>query len=239
MLPPPPAPTGPVRPGPTNTGYQGVPALTRLDGDPACRCFKITQDNYVLDGKDVYAKIIVQANNVTIKRSIVRGDRITGSFEGIIQQLGTNTGLVVEDVTILPQLHDRFQDGMRVRHATIRRVNISTWDIVVDGSDFTATSSGAAIMITAGADRSGRLTAKNSWFAGGGCSLNFTDKSGYNRNYQNTVVQNTVVTNNTFIRGTTGTPDCAIRVTSVTVAAWTQYGNVFHDGTPFRLHVYI
>lgn len=81
-------PTG--KPGLENTGVPAGTPVVVHNGDMV-----ITSDNSVIDAKDVRGFVIVRANNVTIRRSIIRGGIASGN-RAIIQH-ENGCGLLIED----------------------------------------------------------------------------------------------------------------------------------------------
>ncbi|MFI7028335.1 hypothetical protein ACIBK1_06465 [Microbispora rosea] len=105
-------------PGPGNTGVPAGVALKRSDS------LVITKDGTVIDGLDVYGDITVDADNVTIRNTRVRGQR---DYWGILQREG-RSGLTVEDVEVFGNGKVRTQFGIlnQGKMITIRRVDIHT-----------------------------------------------------------------------------------------------------------------
>ncbi|MEU8275497.1 hypothetical protein AB0C08_14355 [Microbispora bryophytorum] len=105
-------------PGPGNTGVPAGVTLKRSDS------LVITRDGTVIDGLDVYGDITVDADNVTIRNTRVRGQR---DYWGILQREG-HSGLTVEDVEVFGNGKARTQFGIlnQGRMITIRRVDIHT-----------------------------------------------------------------------------------------------------------------
>lgn len=113
-------------PGPANTGVPSNVMLKRHDGDWA-----INTAGTVIDGWDVHGNIVVNAPNVTIRRSIVRGRVPKANAEGIITNYGaSNTNLLIEDTTIIPEFPTDAHEGFKGANATLRRVEITN---TVDG----------------------------------------------------------------------------------------------------------
>ncbi|HEU5223287.1 MAG TPA: hypothetical protein VFU07_06345, partial [Candidatus Lumbricidophila sp.] len=84
---------------PTKAGVPAGTVLTRHDGD-----IYVTTPGAVLDSLDVYGKVIIQANNVTIKNSIVRGMANPTYTAPSIDNNRGFTGLTVTDSTITAQV---------------------------------------------------------------------------------------------------------------------------------------
>jgi hypothetical protein len=99
----------------------GVPAGTKLtvhNGD-----LKITQPGTVIDGLDVRGVVSVQAPNVTIKNSIIRGRALTGST-ALVNATGAQPGLTVVDSEIVPSTPSPHANGVIGSNFTLTRVNI-------------------------------------------------------------------------------------------------------------------
>ncbi|QFY05747.1 hypothetical protein GBF35_02820 [Nonomuraea phyllanthi] len=105
-------------PGPDNTG---VPDGVRLRKSGSLR---VTKDGQVIDGLDVTGYITVEADDVTIRNTRVRG---TKGWWGILQREG-RTGLTVEDSEIFGNGKQRTQFGIlnQGNLITVRRVDIHT-----------------------------------------------------------------------------------------------------------------
>ena len=124
LFPPPPvAPTPPAStpptgaPGPTTTGVPAGTALRVHDGD-----LTIRTAGTVVDGLDIRGYLRIQAANVTVKNSIVRGrSGLVGSMS-LIQS--TEPGVVIQDTEIVASYPSYYVDGFVGRNATFTRVNI-------------------------------------------------------------------------------------------------------------------
>lgn len=131
----------PVRPSAANTGVPAGTALTAYNGNMI-----ITTAGTVIDKMDIHGYVSIKAPNVTIKRSIVRGDKCTsGSNGGDIRNYTAGaTNFLIEDVTIRPEFPDVCHDGIKVNQSgTINRVNLSgTVDgVVMFGNNITLQNS--------------------------------------------------------------------------------------------------
>lgn len=108
-------------PGPANTGVPSNITLKIYTGN-----LVINTPGTVIDGYDVRGNVIVQASNVTIRRSIIRGRVPTATFEGIVTNYGAaNTNFLLEDSTIVPMYPTDAHDGFKGQNATLRRVEIT------------------------------------------------------------------------------------------------------------------
>jgi hypothetical protein len=106
-------------PGPGDTG---VPAGTKLVQKTGSIVIK--EDGKVIDGWDVTGDITVEADNVTIRNTRVRGQ---DDYWGILQREGFS-GLQVEDSEIFGNGRQRTQFGIlnQGKMITVRRVDIHT-----------------------------------------------------------------------------------------------------------------
>ncbi|ETK34338.1 right-handed parallel beta-helix repeat-containing protein [Microbispora sp. ATCC PTA-5024] len=105
-------------PGPDTTG---VPPGTPLRPSGSIR---VTREGTVIDGLDVHGEISVEADDVTIRNTRVRG--IPGWW-GILQRQGFS-GLTVQDVEIFGNGRERTQFGILNQGGmiTVRRADIHT-----------------------------------------------------------------------------------------------------------------
>ncbi|GAA3575410.1 hypothetical protein GCM10022419_065680 [Nonomuraea rosea] len=106
-------------PGPGNTGVPDGTELTKKTGS-----IVIKEDGKVIDGWDLTGDITVEANNVTIRNTRVRGQ---SDYWGILQREGF-TGLKVEDSEIFGNGKVRTQFGIlnQGKLITVSRVDIHT-----------------------------------------------------------------------------------------------------------------
>ncbi|BDZ45940.1 right-handed parallel beta-helix repeat-containing protein [Naasia aerilata] len=109
----------------------GVPKGLYLK--PVFHDLKITKDGTVVEGLDVHGRIIIKANNVTIRNTMVRGSD-TGSRNGLIDMTRDFTGLVVEDSEIFATVESYWVNGIIGDHYTLRHVNIHN---VIDQAQIT------------------------------------------------------------------------------------------------------
>ncbi|WP_258724065.1 hypothetical protein [Cellulomonas sp. NS3] len=117
---PAPAPATPT--GPATAATTGVPsgtALTTHAGD-----LVITQPGTVIDGLDIQGVVSVKADNVTIKRSIVRGKKLTGNMGLITNDLGRYR-FVLEDSELRPNEASPYVNGIIGSNFEVRRTEIS------------------------------------------------------------------------------------------------------------------
>ncbi len=117
----PPAPTPSTgKPGASNTGVPDGTALTVHNGD-----ITVTQDGTVIDSLDVRGKILVKADNVTIRRSLIRGGAASSGNNVLIASWWGNTNLRVEDSTLRADYPSIYVDGISGSNFTATRLDIS------------------------------------------------------------------------------------------------------------------
>jgi hypothetical protein len=124
------------RPSAANTGVPPGTTLTRHDGN-----ITITKAGTVLEDLDVHGFVIVEASNVTIERSIVRGGVSHGDTALVKVVSGTN--VLVEDSELVPEDPSVQIDGIRGANYTVLRDNIhgTTDGSKVTGDNVTITDS--------------------------------------------------------------------------------------------------
>ncbi len=133
------APATGGQPGPTNTGVPAGTALTVHNGD-----LDITTPGTVIDAMDINGFVRIKANNVTIKRSIIRGGIGSASNTALVQAWWPVAGLLIQDSTLLAAHPSYWTDGLKGHNFTANRVNISNVvDTVqlVNGGSATITNS--------------------------------------------------------------------------------------------------
>ncbi len=119
---PTPSPTTPdasPKPGPTNTGVPAGTELTVHNGD-----LTITTPGATYSGLDIYGFVRVEAPDVTIKDSIIRGGFATSNTALIYDLSDTATNLLVEDSELVPIDPSVNIDGIDGWNYTALRVNI-------------------------------------------------------------------------------------------------------------------
>jgi hypothetical protein len=127
-----------AKPVASNTGVPDGTALTVHNGD-----INITQAGTVIDKLDVRGSIYVHANNVTIKRSVVRGGPVSKSNQGLIVSWWGNTGLRIEDSTLVPAYPSFYMDALSGGNFTATRLDISKGvdSVKIIGGNVTLTNS--------------------------------------------------------------------------------------------------
>jgi len=187
-------PTGPTKPNASNTGVPDGTPLTVHNGD-----IQVTQAGTVIDALDVRGAIYVKANNVTIKRSIIRGGAASSANKGLIVSWWKNTGLKIEDSTLSPDHPSFYLDGLSAGNFTATRLDISK------GIDSVKIIGGNASLT-------------NSWLHGNSHfspDPNQSDNKSHDDGVQVTGGSNIVISNNTI----EGVHNAAIMVGQGTVVA--------------------
>ena len=119
-------PVPPVKPGPDTTGVPDGTALQRHDGD-----IVVTEAGTVIENRDIRGFVVVQAADVVIRNSIVRGSGPGTANRGLVTcNHSACTNLLVEDVTLVPDYPSVWLNGVFGHDYTARRVDTFN---VVDG----------------------------------------------------------------------------------------------------------
>jgi hypothetical protein len=109
-----------TKPGAANTGVPAGTALKVHNGD-----YNVTKDGTVIEGLDIRGSVLVHANDVTIKKSLIRGGPASKSQQAIIASWWGNTNVKVEDSTLRADYPSYYQDGLSGGNITATRLNIS------------------------------------------------------------------------------------------------------------------
>lgn len=118
------APARPAgKPGAANTGVPDGTKLTVHDGD-----INVTKDGTVLDSMDIRGFVRINADNVTIKNSIVRGGYGSSKNLSLVAAYWNHSNLVIQDSTLAAQHPSYWIDGIKASSFTLRRVDI--YDVV-------------------------------------------------------------------------------------------------------------
>ena len=116
-------PAGSSPTGSTPSGY-GVPTGTALkvhSGD-----LVITKAGTVIDGLDVRGRIEVKPDNVTIKRSVVRGGAVDSShYRALVASWWGYKNLQIYDTTLRAQYTSLRMDGLSGANYTAQRLDVS------------------------------------------------------------------------------------------------------------------
>jgi hypothetical protein len=119
-----------IKPDASNTGVLPGSVLTQHQGD-----LIITTAGTVVQNQEILGNVIVRASNVTLRNCIIRGATTpptSGSYALILQSSNSNTGLVVEDCTLVSQSPNNWTVGVQGCNFTMRRCDVSA---TVDGID--------------------------------------------------------------------------------------------------------
>jgi hypothetical protein len=109
-----------TKPGSTNTGVPAGTALKVYNGD-----LTVTKDGTIVEALDIRGSVYVHANNVTIKKSLIRGGPASKNQQAIIASWWGNTNIKVEDSTLRADHPSYWQDGLSGGNITATRLNIS------------------------------------------------------------------------------------------------------------------
>jgi hypothetical protein len=109
-----------AKPTASNTGVPDGTALRVHSGD-----LNVTTNGAIIDGLDVRGSIYVHANNVTIKRSIIRGGPKSPNNQALIASWWGNTNIKVQDSTLVASYPSYYLDGLSGGNITATRLDIS------------------------------------------------------------------------------------------------------------------
>ncbi|MCJ0904454.1 hypothetical protein [Rhodococcus sp. ARC_M6] len=101
----------------------GLPAETPLrvhNGD-----LTIRTPGTVIENLDIRGFVRVEASNVTIRRSIVRGRDPQRTNQALVAAYGDHRNFRIEDTTLKPSSPSPYVDGIKGRNFSARRVDIS------------------------------------------------------------------------------------------------------------------
>lgn len=127
----PPAPVVTSTPSGSNTGVPVGTKLTVHNGD-----LNITTAGTVIDSKDIRGLVKINAANITIKNSIIRGRTMNGSG-ALINNLGGYANLIVTDTELFPTVMSPYANGFYGYNLTATRLNIHN---VIDGIHVTGSN---------------------------------------------------------------------------------------------------
>jgi hypothetical protein len=106
-------------PNATNTGVPAGTTLTRVDGNLHIK----TSGTY--SGLDVYGTVYIEAPDVTVKNSIIRGSSSPSTSQGLVNNYTASaTNFVLQDSELVPAVSSMWFDGVQGSNITLRRVNI-------------------------------------------------------------------------------------------------------------------
>ena len=118
-------------PGASNTGVPAGTALTVHNDD-----ITVTKAGTVLDGLDIRGLVKIEAANVTIKNSIIRGRELNG-IGALINNLGGYSNLVIVDTELRPSIASPDAMGIYGYNFTATRLDINN---VIDGIHVTGSN---------------------------------------------------------------------------------------------------
>ena len=107
------------QPGPGNTGVPAGTALTVMNGD-----LTITKAGSVYSGLDIHGFVKVEAPNVTIKDSIIRGGVAPADIGLVNDTDDSATNFLIEDSELVPMDPSVQIDGIKGWNYTALRLNI-------------------------------------------------------------------------------------------------------------------
>jgi hypothetical protein len=109
---------GKVKPGPGNTGVPAGVTLKTVYGD-----LDITTAGTTIDGEDIHGFVEIEAPNVTIKNSIIRGGVATSDI-GLVQDTDNSaTNFLIEDTELVPAYPSVYIDAIKGWNYTALRIN--------------------------------------------------------------------------------------------------------------------
>jgi len=118
-------------PGASNTGVPAGTELTVHHDD-----ITVTKAGTVLDGLDIRGLVKIEASNVTIKNSIIRGRAMNGNG-ALINNLDGFSNLVIVDTELRPSIASPDVSGIYGSNFTATRLNIHN---VIDGIHVTGSN---------------------------------------------------------------------------------------------------
>lgn len=115
------------RPGADTTGVPPGTRLTVHEGD-----LTVSTPGTVIDGLDVHGRILVKADDVTVRRTFVRGGKAPGpNVKALVSAWFGAKNFVIEDSTLKSQYPSAWQNGLQGYNFTARRLDVSN---VVDNA---------------------------------------------------------------------------------------------------------
>ncbi len=108
------------KPTATNTGVPDGTVLKAHAGD-----LNVTQDGAVIDSLDVKGAVYIKANNVTIKRTLVRGGPASSKNMALIASWWGYTNTRIEDSTLRADYPSYWVDGISGKNISANRLDIS------------------------------------------------------------------------------------------------------------------
>lgn len=221
-----------TQPGPTNTGVPAGIVLRVRTGD-----ITVSKAGTVLSGLDIHGNVSIEAANVTIKDSIIRGGAApTHNHCILLDTDARGTNFLIEDSELSPTYVNAYQNDFCGSHFTADRINSrfgvdtldvngsaatvenswlhSTTDFAIDPNKGGGASHSDNLQITAG---SNIKVLNNTMTGGNNSSIQITQDAG--------VVSNVQISGNWMDRGT-----CSVHVDDKPRSGMTgivMTGNVF------------
>lgn len=106
-------------PGRDNTGIPSGVSLERHDDD-----LTITQAGQVITGMDIHGFVTIQAPNVVIENSRIRGGNAPSTHRALVMVNSPNNSVTIRDSELAPDAAHWNIDGVRGMNITAERVNI-------------------------------------------------------------------------------------------------------------------
>ncbi|NTX17323.1 hypothetical protein HUA76_41800 [Myxococcus sp. CA056] len=107
----------PGLPGPRNTGVPPGATLVRHEGDVV-----LDTPGAVLEDRDIHGRLIIRANDVTVRRCVVHAP-VPREIDGIINVSGA-TGVLLEDIEVFAEESSTLQWGVVGGGFTARRLDV-------------------------------------------------------------------------------------------------------------------
>ena len=107
----------PALPGPHNTGVPAGTSLVRHEGDVV-----LDTPGAVLEDRDIRGRLIIRANDVTVRRCVVHAP-VPREIDGIISVKGA-TGVLLEDIEVFAEESSTLQWGVMGGGFTARRLDV-------------------------------------------------------------------------------------------------------------------
>jgi hypothetical protein len=108
------------RPGPYSTGVPEGTELTPHHGD-----LVVDRDGAVVDGLDVHGFLRIEADDVTVRNTLVRGREPGTELKALVAAYGDHRDFVIEDSTLRSDFTTPYIDGIKGHHFTARRLDVS------------------------------------------------------------------------------------------------------------------
>lgn len=107
-------------PGPSNTGAPEGRTLRVHEGD-----LTVSTDGAVIDGLDIHGFLRIEADDVVVRNSVVRGRDPRNRNESLVAAYGDHRNFLIEDSTLVTDDPSGYVDGLKGHHFTARRLDVS------------------------------------------------------------------------------------------------------------------